>query len=54
MKGVSRRELLKLMGMGAGAAALGGGSLLMSSSAFAAREKELNILCWEGYNSAQV
>ncbi len=22
--------------------------------AFAAREKELNILCWEGYNSAQV
>ena len=53
MKGVSRRELLKLMGM-AGAAALGGGSLLMSSSAFAAREKELNILCWEGYNSAQV
>ena len=54
MKGVSRRELLKLMGMGAGMAAFGGSSLLMSSKAFAAREKELNILCWEGYNSAQV
>ncbi|HWT31110.1 MAG TPA: PotD/PotF family extracellular solute-binding protein [Propylenella sp.] len=31
--------------------AAGGG---LSRSAQAAREKELNILCWEGYNSAQV
>jgi spermidine/putrescine transport system substrate-binding protein len=54
MGGISRRKLMKVMGMGAGVAALGGGSLLMSPSAFAAREKELNILCWEGYNSAQV
>jgi spermidine/putrescine transport system substrate-binding protein len=54
MKGVSRRDVLKLIGMGAGAAAFGGGSLLMSSNALAARTKELNILCWEGYNSAQV
>lgn len=36
-----------------GAAALAG-PLGMARSAFAAREKELNILCWEGYNSAQV
>jgi spermidine/putrescine transport system substrate-binding protein len=36
-----------------GAAALSG-PLAMASRAFAAREKELNILCWEGYNSAQV
>jgi spermidine/putrescine transport system substrate-binding protein len=54
MNHVSRRNLLKMMGVGAGAMALGGGSLLASSSAFAARNKELNILCWEGYNSAQV
>jgi spermidine/putrescine transport system substrate-binding protein len=39
--------------MGAGAAAIGT-PLGMMGSAVAAREKELNILCWEGYNSAQV
>jgi spermidine/putrescine transport system substrate-binding protein len=37
------------MGAAAVAGPLGG-----VSRAFAAREKELNILCWEGYNSAQV
>jgi spermidine/putrescine transport system substrate-binding protein len=45
----SRRSLMKMTG----AAALSG-PLAMASRAFAAREKELNILCWEGYNSAQV
>ena len=39
--------------MGAGAASLAAPALL-TRPAFAAREKELNILCWEGYNSAQV
>nr|WP_245516061.1 PotD/PotF family extracellular solute-binding protein [Ancylobacter aquaticus] len=41
--------------MGAGVAALAAaGPLFNANKAFAAREKELNILCWEGYNSAQV
>lgn len=47
----SRRQLLK--SAGAGAAALAAGTLL-GREARAARENELNILCWEGYNSAQV
>jgi len=47
----SRRQLMK--SAGAGAAALAAGSIL-GHKAWAAREKELNILCWEGYNSAQV
>lgn len=51
MNHVSRRDLLKLMGASAGAMALSG---LLSPAALAARSKELNILCWEGYNSAQV
>lgn len=52
MVDISRRSLLQFMG--AGAVALGG-PLAMANKAFAAgREKELNILCWEGYNSAQV
>lgn len=42
-----------MKGMGAGALALGM-PLAGAGRAFAAREKELNILCWEGYNSAQV
>ena len=46
---MSRRSILRLMGAAAVAGPLGG-----VSRAFAAREKELNILCWEGYNSAQV
>ncbi|MFZ2872824.1 ABC transporter substrate-binding protein [Zavarzinia sp.] len=48
---LSRRSVLK--GMAAGALAAGG-PMMTSRSAFAARDKELNILCWEGYNSAQV
>lgn len=52
MTDISRRSLLQLMG--AGALAMGG-PLALSNKAFAAgRDKELNILCWEGYNSAQV
>jgi spermidine/putrescine transport system substrate-binding protein len=47
----SRRQFLQMAG--AGAAAFGAGSLA-GRSAWAARETELNILCWEGYNSAQV
>lgn len=31
-----------------------GGPMALSQQALAAREKELNILCWEGYNSAEV
>ena len=47
----SRRQALKVGGAAAAVAAAGP---LLGRSAFAAREKELNILCWEGYNSAQV
>ncbi|HNB25499.1 MAG TPA: PotD/PotF family extracellular solute-binding protein [Alphaproteobacteria bacterium] len=36
------------------AAAVAAGGALGIRSAFADRSKELNILCWEGYNSAQV
>jgi spermidine/putrescine transport system substrate-binding protein len=36
------------------AAAFAAGSAGLVGQASAAREKELNILCWEGYNSAQV
>ncbi|MGL4590242.1 MAG: ABC transporter substrate-binding protein, partial [Aestuariivirga sp.] len=36
------------------AAAFAGAGSILPGSAQAAREKELNILCWEGYNSAQV
>jgi spermidine/putrescine transport system substrate-binding protein len=49
MTGISRRTAL--MGMGAVAFA---GPFANVNKAFAARDKELNILCWEGYNSAQV
>jgi len=49
MTGISRRTMLQ------GAAALAAaGPFMNANKAFAAREKELNILCWEGYNSAQV
>ena len=51
MKTISRRTLMQMMG--AGAVALGT-PFYNVSKAFAAREKEMNILCWEGYNSAQV
>lgn len=52
MTQITRRSVLQLMG--ASALALGG-PLAVGRKAFAAgRDKELNILCWEGYNSAQV
>src|SRR5690554_4022706 len=46
----TRRDFLKVSAAlaAAGPLALGG------RQASAAREKELNILCWEGYNSAEV
>lgn len=47
----SRRDVMRLFGAGA-AATMGPG---MAGRAWAQdRSKELNILCWEGYNSAQV
>lgn len=46
---ISRRTVLRLMGAAAAAGPLAG-----VSRALAARQNELNILCWEGYNSAQV
>ncbi|GLK77786.1 spermidine/putrescine ABC transporter substrate-binding protein [Methylopila jiangsuensis] len=46
---MTRRNALKLMGATAAAAPFAG-----ALPALAARDKELNILCWEGYNSAQV
>jgi spermidine/putrescine transport system substrate-binding protein len=36
------------------AAAFAGAGTVLPRGAQAARDKELNILCWEGYNSAQV
>ncbi|ALK10760.1 ABC transporter substrate-binding protein [Blastochloris viridis] len=48
---LTRRSALKGISAGLMAAA---GTVSGIGSAFAAREKELNILCWEGYNSAQV
>ena len=47
----SRRQFLASTGAGFAAAAAG---TLIGRRAEAARETELNILCWEGYNSAQV
>jgi spermidine/putrescine transport system substrate-binding protein len=47
----SRRQFLKTSGAAVAVAAAGA---LLGRPARAAREKELNILCWEGYNSAQV
>ncbi len=49
---ISRRNFMQQSALWA-AAASGAGSL-MPGAAHAARELELNILCWEGYNSAQV
>lgn len=50
-KELSRRSVLR-----GSAAAAAGSAMLMGGArwAQAAREKELNILCWEGYNSAEV
>jgi spermidine/putrescine transport system substrate-binding protein len=50
---ISRRSVVKSIAAGVGVA-ISGGFLRQYQEAFAAREKEMNILCWEGYNSAQV
>ena len=49
---LSRRNFMQQSALWAAAIAAGTSSL--SRAGWAAREKELNILCWEGYNSAQV
>ncbi|UXT91571.1 ABC transporter substrate-binding protein [Agrobacterium pusense] len=49
MMKISRRNMMQMMG-----AAAFTGPMASATRAFAGREKELNILCWEGYNSAQV
>lgn len=46
---ISRRQFA-----GGAGAILGAGGLMGASPAFAARDDQLNILCWEGYNSDQV
>jgi spermidine/putrescine transport system substrate-binding protein len=48
--GISRRGFLQQSAAVATLAAAGG----VPGLAHAARDKEMNILCWEGYNSAQV
>ena len=50
----SRTSRRSFMQQSAGLAALAAGVGGVSARAFADRSKELNILCWEGYNSAQV
>jgi len=50
--GVNRRGFMQQSAMFA--AALAAGTSGLARQAYAAREKELNILCWEGYNSAEV
>ncbi|MGH6930958.1 MAG: ABC transporter substrate-binding protein [Dongiaceae bacterium] len=47
----SRRQFLKNTGAAAAVTVVGAA---LTTPARAARETELNILCWEGYNSAQV
>jgi len=49
---ISRRSFMQHSAMGTALAAIGAGGF--AGRAFADRSKELNILCWEGYNSAQV
>ncbi len=49
---ISRRNFMQQSALWA--AAFAGVGSIAPSNALAAREKELNILCWEGYNSAQV
>jgi spermidine/putrescine transport system substrate-binding protein len=51
-QGVTRRNFMQQST--AMAAAFAAGSFGGLGKAFAQRENELNILCWEGYNSAQV
>lgn len=50
--GITRRRFLEQSALWATAIAAGGSGLV--GQAFGQREKELNILCWEGYNSADV
>ncbi len=51
MTDLTRRSLLKALSAGA----IASSSLSVASKAFAGeRDKELDILCWEGYNSAEV
>ena len=47
---ISRRNFMQVMGAAALAGPLGSAGRALA----AGRDKELNILCWEGYNSAQV
>ena len=47
---ISRRNFMQQSALWA--AAFSGAASALPNAAFAAREKELNILCWEGYNSA--
>jgi spermidine/putrescine transport system substrate-binding protein len=49
---ISRRNFMQQSALWA--AAFSGAASFAPGTAQAAREKELNILCWEGYNSAQV
>ncbi|MCA0433150.1 MAG: PotD/PotF family extracellular solute-binding protein [Proteobacteria bacterium] len=49
---ISRRNFMQQSALWA--AAFAGAGAATTGLAHAAREKELNILCWEGYNSAQV
>lgn len=51
VRNVSRRNFMQQSAALTAALSVGG---LGSSRAWAERSKELNILCWEGYNSAQV
>jgi spermidine/putrescine transport system substrate-binding protein len=53
MSKITRRNFMQQSAAMAAAFAATG-SLGLTRSAQAARETELNILCWEGYNSAQV
>jgi spermidine/putrescine transport system substrate-binding protein len=50
--GITRRNFMHQSA--AWAAAFAAGSAGLTGRAAAQRENELNILCWEGYNSAQV
>ena len=49
---LSRRNFMQQSAVWA--AAFAAGTKAITTGAHAARETELNILCWEGYNSAQV
>ncbi|NJK63439.1 MAG: extracellular solute-binding protein [Synechococcaceae cyanobacterium SM2_3_1] len=50
---IRRRSILKGFAASVGLS-LSSGFVGKRQRVFAAREKEMNILCWEGYNSAQV